>query len=165
MFWNPGVLPEGWTVETLTQKHSSQPYNPDIANVFFRSGMIEAWGRGVEKVFDSCRKSGIKEPYLRYEQTGLWVEFVFTTQKTIQKTTQKTIQKTIQKQQKILSILKKNPGASQQEIAKILGNISSNGVKYHLRKMRDSGLIRRVGPDKGGLWEIIGNLDKFLRIK
>ncbi|MEK7814131.1 MAG: RNA-binding domain-containing protein, partial [Candidatus Desantisbacteria bacterium] len=43
MLWNPGVLPSGWTVETLTDKHASQPYNPDIANAFFRSGMIEAW--------------------------------------------------------------------------------------------------------------------------
>jgi ATP-dependent DNA helicase RecG len=42
LFWNPGVLPDGWTEDTLIRKHASQPYNPDIANVFFRSGMIEA---------------------------------------------------------------------------------------------------------------------------
>lgn len=38
MIWNPGVLPENWTLETLLGKHSSRPFNPDIANTFFRSG-------------------------------------------------------------------------------------------------------------------------------
>jgi ATP-dependent DNA helicase RecG len=42
MIWNPGALPAEWTVETLTQKHSSRPFNPDIANAFFRAGMIES---------------------------------------------------------------------------------------------------------------------------
>jgi ATP-dependent DNA helicase RecG len=34
MIWNYGQLPEGWTTDDLLQKHSSQPYNPDIANTF-----------------------------------------------------------------------------------------------------------------------------------
>lgn len=41
MIWNPGQLPEDWTVEKLTGKHSSEPRNPDIANALFRAGMIE----------------------------------------------------------------------------------------------------------------------------
>ena len=47
--WNPAVLPEGWTLDTLLGAHSSSPYNPAIANAFFRPGEIEAWGRGVER--------------------------------------------------------------------------------------------------------------------
>ena len=44
MIWNYGQLPEDWTVENLMQKHSSIPYNPDIANAFFRAGFVESWG-------------------------------------------------------------------------------------------------------------------------
>lgn len=40
---NGGILPDGWTVETLLASHRSMPYNPDIANTFFRAGEIEAW--------------------------------------------------------------------------------------------------------------------------
>lgn len=40
------IFPEGWTVETLMAPHDSVPYNPDIANVFYRAGYIEHWGRG-----------------------------------------------------------------------------------------------------------------------
>ena len=35
---NRCILPEGWTAETLMQPHDSIPYNPDIANVFYRAG-------------------------------------------------------------------------------------------------------------------------------
>lgn len=45
--WNPAVLPDGWTVKTLLGTHSSTPFNPSIAHVFFRSGEIETWGRGI----------------------------------------------------------------------------------------------------------------------
>ncbi|MBF0451142.1 MAG: putative DNA binding domain-containing protein [Candidatus Magnetomorum sp.] len=183
LFWNPGVLPEGWTVETLTQKHASQPFNPDIANVFFRSGMIEAWGRGVEKVFDSCRKSGLEKPDLRYEKTGLWVEFKPTTQEITQEiekatqeidqTTQETTQeidqttqefdqttqeneKTTQQmtQKRILSYIKEKPEVTRRELAEKVG-ISSNGVKYHLKKLKGKGIIRHVGATKKGHWEIL----------
>ena len=47
---NGGVLPEGWTVDTLLSSHRSMPYNPDIANTFFRAGEVEAWGRGIERI-------------------------------------------------------------------------------------------------------------------
>ena len=67
MIWNPGQLPATWTVEKLTQKHSSQPFNPDIANVFFRAGEIEAWGRGIESIFGACRAAGFPDPVLEYE--------------------------------------------------------------------------------------------------
>ena len=30
-----------------------------------------------------------------------------------------------------------------------------DGIYYNMRKLKESGQIRRVGPDKGGHWEII----------
>ncbi|OFX58782.1 MAG: transcriptional regulator [Bacteroidetes bacterium GWB2_41_8] len=50
IFWNPGQLPENWTIETLKKKHASKPFNPSIANALFRCGDIEAWGRGTLKM-------------------------------------------------------------------------------------------------------------------
>lgn len=38
-------------------KHSSQPYNPDVANAFFRAGMIETWGRGIERIMEGLNGS------------------------------------------------------------------------------------------------------------
>jgi ATP-dependent DNA helicase RecG len=77
MLWNPGELPDAWTVERLTRKHPSQPFNPDIANAFFRAGMIESWGRGIERIFSACRGNGSPVPAFRSEQSGLWADFAY----------------------------------------------------------------------------------------
>lgn len=44
------------STEKLFQKHSSKPYNPKLADIFFKSGMIEAWGRGFDKIKEACKK-------------------------------------------------------------------------------------------------------------
>ncbi len=49
VIWNAGQLPESWTMERFLGKHPSNPYNPLLANAFFRSGHIESWGRGIER--------------------------------------------------------------------------------------------------------------------
>ena len=72
---NQCVLPEGWTAETLMNPHHSKPYNPNIANVFYRAGYIENWGRGVEKICDACRELGADLP--RYEILGNGVRIFF----------------------------------------------------------------------------------------
>jgi len=42
-------------------------FNPDIANAFFRAGMIEAWGRGIEQMQADCTAQGTPWPVLRHE--------------------------------------------------------------------------------------------------
>ena len=38
-------------------------------------------------------------------------------------------------------------------MAKIL-NITVDGVKYNLRKLTQNNIIERIGPDKGGYWNV-----------
>ena len=70
-----------------------------------------------------------------------------TTVKGSEKATQKTTQKTIE-------LIKTNPHIGRKEMANMIGNISENGVKYHLAKLKEQGKLKRVEPDKGGYWEI-----------
>ncbi len=77
LLWNPASLPEGWTQATLLGPHQSQPPNPDIANTFFRAGEIEAWGRGIERIFAACREAATPKPRIRLDASGLWMEFPF----------------------------------------------------------------------------------------
>ena len=72
---NGGVLPDGWTVDTLLSSHRSMPYNPDIANTFFRAGEVEAWGRGIERIIKGCKKDGFSTVDFRYDACGLWTTF------------------------------------------------------------------------------------------
>jgi len=41
-----GELHFGLTPEMLFQPHESKPWNPLLAHVFYRLGLIETWGRG-----------------------------------------------------------------------------------------------------------------------
>jgi len=75
MIWNAGYLPENWTIETLLENHSSNPFNPDIANAFFRSGYIESWGRGISKMTNLCIEAGLPKPKFEYQGSGMWVVF------------------------------------------------------------------------------------------
>lgn len=65
--WNYGQLPEGWTVGRLFKKHPSMPFNPSMANVFFRSGDIESWGRGYRRIIRKNEEAGLLPPLVETE--------------------------------------------------------------------------------------------------
>ena len=77
LIWNSGELHENWTLDTLLKKHSSKPFNPAIANVFFLAGYVESWGRGIEKITYESKAFNNIEPKFRWD-SGLWIEFNFT---------------------------------------------------------------------------------------
>lgn len=72
--WNDGEMPSNLTsTEKLFEKHSSKPYNPRLANIFFKSGMIEAWGRGFDKIKDACNQYDAPLPDYEINEEGIMV--------------------------------------------------------------------------------------------
>ena len=162
--WNNGQLQQGWTVASLQAKHASQPPNPDIANVFFGAGMIEAWGTGIERMRRACVEQGLPEPVIREEAQGLWVEFAFaapvktpvkkmgnTQVEASVRASGKTSGKT---SGKILTYLGRHPNATIPDLAKLLG-ITERSVERSLQKLQEEQLLRRVGAAKGGHWVVL----------
>ena len=74
--WNEGALPEGLTLDALKRPHSSRPRNPIIADVSFKGGYIDAWGRGTIKILDTCKQAGLPEPEMQ-EQDGGFIITLF----------------------------------------------------------------------------------------
>jgi ATP-dependent DNA helicase RecG len=70
--------------------------------------------------------------------------------------TSKATRKSDQTDQKkrIIEMLKSNPNIARSEIAQVLG-IHDSSVKRRLDSLVSEGKIRRVGPDKGGYWEVL----------
>ena len=62
-------------IDDLKKWHLSKPRNEFLADVFFKGGMIEAWGRGTVKIVDVCKKAGLPEPEFREEFGGFSVFF------------------------------------------------------------------------------------------
>ena len=139
IIWNEGELPENWTVAKLKVKHPSRPYNPDIANAFFRSGLIESWGRGTIKIFNEAKAAKIPVPIFRYEDNGFYVIFNFVE---------------VSVQQQVLDLIKEDPKIT---IAEMGNNLDPpiRTMNRILTGLKDEKIIKRSGSKKEGFWEIL----------
>ncbi len=72
--WNAGGLPEDLSLELLKRSHPSRPRNPLIADVCFKGGYIDSWGRGTLKIINSCLEAGLPEPKIAEQFGGILVE-------------------------------------------------------------------------------------------
>jgi ATP-dependent DNA helicase RecG len=180
-----GDLHFGLTPEALTRSHASHPWNPLIAQAFYRRGIIETWGRGTLKVAELMRAAGLEPPVMTVRAGGAvvvtfdvaaarkargWLveedegAMVKTPLKTQQKTQGKTQQKTQGKTQQkttdlVLAALRQAPAKSREELALQL-NKSESAIYHAIRKLRESGRLQRIGPDKGGHWKVLDGNDK-----
>ncbi len=152
--WNPGKLPDNWSLKKLLGHHPSRPFNPTVANTFFRAGKIEAWGRGIQRIFDACREAGTPEPRIQVEPGELWFEFLFSHTYLDSISSGTTTQETTQEQ--IVALLRKEPTITRKTLATRIG-ITSDGIKHHLAKLKKAGRIRHVGPTNKGHWEVLGD--------
>lgn len=59
---NPGSFPPGTTAEDFRKRPHSEPINEVISSVFFKSGLMEAWGRGIPDIFNECKAAGLPTP-------------------------------------------------------------------------------------------------------
>lgn len=66
VFQNPGAFPLGMTwKDFVNDQIGSLPANPTIANVFYRRGTMEAWGRGIGLIMESCKEQGLPAPEIK----------------------------------------------------------------------------------------------------
>jgi ATP-dependent DNA helicase RecG len=74
--WSSGGLPSGIEVEDLKREHLSRPRNPLIAEVFYRRGLVERWGRGTQKIVELCLRAGHPEPQFLEVAGAVGVRFL-----------------------------------------------------------------------------------------
>jgi len=151
---NPGGLPKGMTIADLGKK--SVLRNPLIADLLNRADHIEKMGTGVNKMRRLMKAAGLKRP--RFESTGfLTISFVRpgfystgSSEKTDPKTTPKTTPKT---EAAILALIQANPRLTKTDLAKEL-NLTVDGIKYTIKKLTKSGILRWNGSSKNGQWKV-----------
>ena len=149
---NPGGLPQGVTGRNFGR--ISIRRNEVISDLFFRLHKCELAGSGIKRMRRALASAGLAGP--RFDPDEYFFRVIFdrppeaargATQETTQKTTQKTTQS-------ILDIIARNPGSTRKELAEAT-RISDNGIKYHLRRMQQNGVLRRIGSDRTGHWEVV----------
>jgi ATP-dependent DNA helicase RecG len=84
---------------------------------------------------------------------GFRVTLFKSPQKTAHITTQKTTRE-MTLREKILSVIRDNPDVTRNGIAEFL-KISPNTVKEYIAKLKKKEKLKRIGPDRGGHWEVV----------
>lgn len=68
-------MPKDIKIADLKKSHPSRPRNELLADVFFKAGLIETWGRGTIKITNECKKAELPEPEFKEEFGGFSVCF------------------------------------------------------------------------------------------
>ena len=150
---NCSMLPFGWTAETLLGSHSSKPYNPDIARVFYRAGYIESWGRGIQKIRDACKNLGTDEPEYMVHGEDIMVKFKALQSAKVPyfKASNEALDEALE--MRLLNLIKEQPRLTQKEMVVML-NTSRATVQRLMKELENAQRIERKGGKRYGYWEI-----------
>jgi len=120
--------------------------------------MIESWGRGIERIMQTCADAGVSTPEVSSDVNGLWMAFHFLPEHQLnsgQVKEESTAQETrVETQEKILAVLGNNPRLTLAEVAMQIGK-SLSAVERATAKMVKDGRVKFVGPKKGGHWQVL----------
>ena len=152
------------TVEKLRLAHQSLPANPLIAESMYLLRYIERMGTGTVDMIRRCAEAGLPEPEFEAGAgfvTRIWrkAETTPKTERTTPKpasttpiTTPITTPKTVP--ERILALLAADPRMTQKQLAERVG-LTLDGIKYHMRRLKASGAIVRVGSSRAGHWQLL----------
>lgn len=157
---NSSLLPFGWTAETLLETHSSKPFNPDIARVFYRAGYIESWGRGIQKICDACKNLGADDPVYIVHGEDIMVKFHALQSAKVPDSKMQNrhndginVGLDVGLEKKILTIMEEDSSVTMGDISDKL-NVTKRTVERIVKKLREQGKIERVGGKRYGHWVI-----------
>lgn len=134
--WNYGLLPKELTPAALLQKHSSYSRNHNIANVFYKAGFVESWGRGFKKIAEEFERASLPLPMI--EENGGGVMAI------IQR---KTIDEVIAERGG-------DGGVNVGDMSETM-SVTQRTIERDLSVLQKAGIIRHEGRVNAGVWVIL----------
>ena len=143
-----GTLHFGLTADQLFAPHESLPWNPLIARVFYRRGLIERWGRGTLKMVELTTSAGLPLPQIEDASGCVTVRF-----RPSQYVPPQRVGRDLTEQQRgILSLLDQR-SLSLSEICSLLdAETVKRQVREDLATLRALGLVAGTGHGRGARW-------------
>jgi len=138
---NPGGLPSGLAATEFGTK--SVVRNPVIASLLNRADYIEQIGTGINRIKNSVKEHGQGNVEFYYNNF-----FIVTFTRT-----KKLGEKLGENEIKILKLMKDNEYITTKELSKYI-RISTTAVDNNISKLKKKGILKRIGPAKGGYWKI-----------
>jgi ATP-dependent DNA helicase RecG len=148
-----GNLPFGLTPADLIRPHASQPWNPLMADVFYRRGIIEQWGRGTLKIIDLTEQAGLVAP--EFEVRGGEVVVRFYPQGYVPPS--RVSRNLTPLQQELLAVLAAvGPISLSRLRSNLAAPVPESTAKDNLQLLRQLGLVQLTGWGRGARWSLIG---------
>jgi ATP-dependent DNA helicase RecG len=149
--WNNAVLAKQIEIKKFKELKHSYLHNKKIANVFYKRGLIEAWGSGINKMIELCKKDDLPEPEFQERFGTFGVTFKFK-KPIISFAAQYSVYKVrlSVRQENILAIIRAAGAVSVQHImAKLSNPPSLRMVRKDLNYLKLNRLIELKGASKG----------------
>jgi ATP-dependent DNA helicase RecG len=152
---NPGGLPSGLKPSEFGTRSVAR--NPLIASLLHRIDYIEKVGTGINRIKQAVEESDKASVEFYYDGS---FSVVFrkrdaSSEKTVEKTVEITVEKTVENSaEKIIEAIKEKPSITTKELTRITG-LSRRGVEWNIAKLKEEGRLKRIGPDRGGHWEVM----------
>ncbi len=149
---NPGGLPSGMKPSDFG--HKSVARNPLIASLLNRIHYIEKVGTGINRIKQAVAETENSSVEFSFDG-GFSVVFrklsEISAQSEAVEGSEITVRETVGK---ILEAIRDNPTITREELSQVT-DLSIRGVEWNLARLKKEGKIKRIGPDRGGQWEII----------
>ena len=151
---NPGGLPSGLDAKEFGTK--SVVRNPVIASLLNRADYIEQIGTGINRIKNSVKEHGQGSVEFYYNNFFI-VTFTRTKrlgEKVGEKVGDKVGKNLTENQSLIIKNMVKNPYITARDLSGIIG-ISQRKIEENISKLKKKGVLRRIGPAKGGYWKVV----------
>jgi len=137
---NEGKLPPEVPVEKLKTEHLSKPRNTLLADIFYKAGFIESWGRGTIKIMEKCQEQGLPEPDFE-EDHGVFVVKFYQ-----DKWNEENLKKLGIKERQIKAVMyvKEKGKITNKEYRELTG-LSDEGARIDLIELSKRNLIQPIG--------------------
>jgi ATP-dependent DNA helicase RecG len=122
-----------------------------IADLLSRTFYMEKAGTGINRIKSFCKNN---KNNLEFDTSGENFRVSIFSNKL--RLVEGLVEGLVESQRKILELVGVNPKISKEELSKQIG-ISTTAIDKNLEKLKQKNLIKRIGPDKGGYWEVIHN--------
>lgn len=124
-----------------------EDYQVEIFSLLQRINLVEHVGSGIERIRIAVSRADLPKPRFEF---GKFFAIIFE-RPDWGKEDLKTVEKTVEK---VILAIKEKPNINIKELEKITG-LTRRGVEWNIHKLKEEGKIKRIGPDKGGHWEIV----------
>jgi len=164
---NPGGLFGGLTIEQIKNEMVSKRRNEIIAELFHRIHFIEKWGRGISLILSEEPTADFKEVADIFITTFKRKNYVSKKEKfpegqekkeegrgLADGLVEKLVEGLVENQKKIVRLIHSDPHITKKKMAKTIG-VSTTAVDKNIDTLKKRGILKRIGPDKGGHWEIL----------